>query len=594
MRALVKRFNQWRRTLRYKVILLVVSSVLVPMLIVGWYLYDTISTILIDQANTNMTQTLQQMNNDIESQFNMVNTVSMQILMNPTIRSSLENQMNEEDPYQQVKKKVKIDNELKYFLQSNYAWESKLLKSIFIFENEAQYYFVTRNYYDVNSVDRLRVYKDALTQQTDLTLKLPSPEDPTIYLIRKIYSIYSTKELLGRLIIGIDEESLSRTYESINQYPNAYAFIADHEGKYFSHTDKSLLGMTADVEFSDMLGTTASKNISIQGKHYIVASQKINGYELTSVILIPTDVIFASLPSKIKPFLLIFAVLVFISLLFGLFLSARVLRPIKDLMKKIERVKTGAFHTKMPVYKDEELNRLSRVFNSMTDEIQHLIHQVYEKQLLLKESELKTLQSQIKPHFLFNVLEVISWQARLSNNPTIYKMITSVGQLLRVNLTMGSKEKITIKEELEYIEFYLYLQKARFEDRLQIDIDYEDAEILDGYLPKLCIQPIVENAVIHGLEKKRGQGKLVVRIFREQDTLCFIVSDNGIGFDTSQVQIHSAAPINRQREGHTSVGLYNVNQRIKLIYGEAYGVTLQSKMTEGTQVTVRIPIDQGG
>jgi len=179
----------------------------------------------------------------------------------------------------------------------------------------------------------------------------------------------------------------------------------------------------------------------------------------------------------------------------------------------------------------------------------------------------------------------------MTNNENIYKMVTSLGQFLRANISMSSREKITIGEELQYIDFYLYLKKMRFGDRLDTCISVEDDSIKRYHLPKLCIQPLVENAVIHGLEGKRGKCLITVKIIKEYEAIRFEVSDNGIGFDTGSISLDASETITYRKKGHTSIGLYNSNKRIKLMYGDEYGLSIQSEIGKGTFVIVKIPFD---
>jgi two-component system sensor histidine kinase YesM len=217
---------------------------------------------------------------------------------------------------------------------------------------------------------------------------------------------------------------------------------------------------------------------------------------------------------------------------------------------------------------------------------------VYKKQLLLKESELKSLQSQINPHFLFNVLETISWRARMSNNDEIYQMITSLGYLLRASFATSGIEKVKISEEMHYIEFYLLLQKKRFEEKLEIEINNQIESLDIYYVPKLSVQPIVENAIVHGLEQKIGNGKLTITMYIEHEDIVFEIHDNGVGFQVADVDLREMNSSFKSNDKHSNIGLFNSNRRIKLLYGEAYGITLESQINMGTKVTLRIPKDR--
>ena len=160
-----------------------------------------------------------------------------------------------------------------------------------------------------------------------------------------------------------------------------------------------------------------------------------------------------------------------------------------------------------------------------------------------------------------------------------------------INLTLT--EKITIGEELQYIYHYLSLQKIRFEDKLETEVHISDSSIASCYLPKLCVLPIVENAIVHGLEGKRGKGHLVMKVYLESESVVFEITDDGIGFIPEKLNFNQLESIEMRKNNHRSIGLYNSNKRIKLMYGETYGLSINSQIHEGTKVILIIPIDKG-
>jgi len=353
-----------------------------------------------------------------------------------------------------------------------------------------------------------------------------------------------------------------------------------------------LLGKNIDLDLKNLDETNTLQNTNQSGKQYYYTTYSMSKFGLKSLIMIPKKSILLNFQKSVNFYIYVILVSIFISAFLGVVFSRRFMKPINDVVMNINKFKSGDFTVKMPTYKESELNELSLVFNKMTDDIQNLFHEIYEKQLLLKESELKLLQSQINPHFLFNVLDVISWEARISHNDIIYEMITSLGQLVIANITLSDKEKITVREERKYIAFYTFLQKMRFGDKLKININIADEEVGDFYIPKFCVYTIVENAIVHGLENKIGERKLDLNTTIEENILYFQVTDNGIGFNTDSIDLNLAPKINDNNKRHTNIGLYNANKRIKLLYGNDYGITISSKINEGTKVIVKLPIDR--
>lgn len=255
----------------------------------------------------------------------------------------------------------------------------------------------------------------------------------------------------------------------------------------------------------------------------------------------------------------------------------------------MKKTADGDFSQHLPeAISKNELNDLNIGFNQMVCKINTLIETVYKTRLLQRESEYEALQAQINPHFLYNTLDTICWQAKLQNNEEIFQTTYSLASLLRASV--GNKESfVTVKEEISYIQDYLNIQKARYRDKIEIHIaiapDLEEIE-----LPKLLLQPVVENAFIHGLETKRGNGKLVIRgiISEENKTALFMVEDNGIGMSQEQI----AQLFIEKKEKDRSIGLRNVHKRLQLLYGDTYGIQVISTPGKGTTVILRLPCEK--
>jgi two-component system sensor histidine kinase YesM len=376
------------------------------------------------------------------------------------------------------------------------------------------------------------------------------------------------------------------------EYPDSLAYIIDNNGVIYSCSDKSKLGTKVDNAILELKTSNDVTKAEINNQTYFVISKKLNDLGMTFVVGFPQKQILAKLSDSVRSCLVI---TLFIALLIAasILLSLWVTKFFKNLLNNINKIKAGDYSGKMPVYKDAELNLLSETFNNMTDEIEYLINQVYEKQLLLKDTELKFLQSQMNPHFLLNTLVTIGYKARLSNDDTVYRMVASLTELLQASLYTNGTEKITIRQEIEFVKFYLYLQKIRFEDKIEYHINISDDSVLEYYLPKLCLQPIVENAVVHGLENKIGKGTVDIYVREEADSVYFEVCDDGIGFEADNWAKAQGETAANRKNGHNRIGLYNTNQRLKIIYGNKYGITVESKKNLGSRVIIHIPADRG-
>jgi two-component system sensor histidine kinase YesM len=595
MSKLRKLFLYDMLSIKRKIFIVIILITLLPLLISVVYFYESFSSVLNKVANDALLKAVQDANRNIEASFDSIDTTTSQLVSNPIVLKNTMNSYAFPNFYSPALSPDDLQSSFKYTLLINPAWDHGLINSIYLFDNSVLYYSVSRSKKNIQSVnsDNINIYnRYSYYNGKDKILIPPQNNDNSIYCFRNIFDINNNK-VYYRLILAIDENILSQDYNSILIYPETKAFIYDENGVIFSALDKKLLGKPMDAQFLNLV-KTAKMNVTYYDKQkYFIASKKIDNTNLTLTILVPQNQILLNLSKSINNFLIIVLFIFGLSILASIFIYKKFIKIVSDFLNAVKLVNQGDYTAKLPIYEDHELNQVSITFNTMTSEIQYLINQVYEKQLLLKSTELKFLQSQMNPHFLFNVLATISWKSRMSGDESIYKMITSLSELLQASIYSDSKTEIPISKELQYVEFYLYLQKTRFEDRLTYTINISDDLLLDCYLPKLSLEPIVENAVVHGLENKIGSGNVTINIKSVQESIYFEVIDDGVGFDSKNILQNNTEPPSASRN-HNSIGLSNTDKRLKLLYGEQYGISIKSEKDVGTTVTVHIPIDRGG
>ena len=332
-------------------------------------------------------------------------------------------------------------------------------------------------------------------------------------------------------------------------------------------------------------------DVKIGGKGYQFHRRNI-GLNLELYIGIPQNQFFSLLYDSIKVYAVAIALIAMAACIALILAIYQMTRPITEVTEKLREVKTGKFDTKLPEYNSTEFYEISSVFNEMTEYIDNLIKQVYEKQLSIKDMEMKFLQTQMNPHFMFNVLNTIALQAQLDGNKEVYRMISSFSQLIQAKIYRDKSEKVKVRQELDYVNYYLYLQNYRYGDRLQYKIKIQKDELVEYYIPKLCIQLIVENAVVHGIEPNIGNGLVTVSIYEKEGSICIDTEDNGIGFEAPG-EILLPLKTKELDKKHNQVGLNNAHHIIRLMYGDEYGIRVFSKPGEGSKICIRIPFDDG-
>lgn len=285
-----------------------------------------------------------------------------------------------------------------------------------------------------------------------------------------------------------------------------------------------------------------------------------------------------------------FFIVIFIySSVLSMGISKSISKPIQKLCRATEKVAKGDFNTRAEIMADDEISILTNSFNSMTKEIGELVDNIRNEQENLRVTELKLLQAQIKPHFLYNTLDTIVWLAEDKDTEGVVSMVTSLSDFFRTALSEG-KDIITLREEIRHVRSYLEIQQVRYRDILDFEINIPD-ELWEYHVLKLTLQPIVENALYHGIKNKRGKGLIAIKAFVVKDYLQITIEDSGIGMKLEalkELQAKIKKPILEKHEVG-AFGLRNVDLRTRMTYGEDYGLFVSSDWGLGTRVMIRLP-----
>jgi len=264
-----------------------------------------------------------------------------------------------------------------------------------------------------------------------------------------------------------------------------------------------------------------------------------------------------------------------------LYISRSLMNPIEKLLKMSNRISEGDFSSRAELSASDEFNDLAAGMNIMSEKIELLLEQSIEEQKQLQMMEHKMLQAQIKPHFLYNTLDAIIWAAEADNTTDVVTLVESLSTFFRISLSHGI-DFIPVEDEIEHVRNYLVIQQIRYSDVLTYEINVEE-NIHSNKILKLLLQPIVENALYHGIKNTRERGKITVSVEKEGEKLRFTVADNGIGMNKETLD-ELVYNINHGT-GEKGYGLYNVNRRIKLYYGQSEGIEVKSEYKKGTEVS---------
>lgn len=454
-----------------------------------------------------------------------------------------------------------------------------------------------------------------------------------------IFPIYNDKyEITGVMGADIKLDALQQLVEKFVIGNGGYAYILDGEGVVIAHPDKiQVLGLynyktlekeilavdNAGNAIMDEKGNhkTIKQKIEVPEKLKEITLKALEGEngiaeymnsagELVvsaySTVVLPGNsdnwcVITVQNKSAamsvvlniIERFITVTLILVFITVIIVYFISNNMSKPLVKIKKALSEVSAGNLMVCVDINSRDEIGDVGNSFNKMIIEIRNLIDKVHEEHTMREKARLDALQAQINPHFLFNTLNTIKWAAIMSKADNIAKLTGALGKLLEVSIKRGG-ELITVLEEVECLKSYILIQRARFNDKFKINYSIGQ-DTMCFKVPKLILQPLVENSILHGFDGKDELGIIDVGIERSRDILLIYISDNGIGIPQERIEtLLLDAENNKEKGRFNGIGVKNVDERIKLNFGDAYGLEIKSEVGCGTTVKVTLPlIDEG-
>lgn len=391
----------------------------------------------------------------------------------------------------------------------------------------------------------------------------------------------------GVFFIDLNYKLLKDLCENNSLATNSYLFIMDESGKIIYHPKQQLLYNGLMEERTDqVLGCDSDHFVAQEdggGKLYTISVSEKTGWRVVGVADISE--LMRDKKDTEYVYMLTAAALLCVAMILATFFATAITRPIKELKESMKEVEKGNFHTDVPIRSDSEIDSLGNSFNLMTARIRQLMEQNIYEQEEKRKSEMKALRSQINPHFLYNTLDSIIWMAEGGKNKEVVRMTSALARLLRQSIS-NDNERIPLEKEIDYAGSYLTIQKMRYKDKLEYEIEVEE-EIKKEEVINLILQPLVENAIYHGIKYKGSKGLIKIVGYGEEDRIILKIIDNGIGMDAETLK--GIFNKSKESEGKNGVGIHNVQTRIRLYYGAEYGLHFESVPGEGTTVTVTIP-----
>jgi len=402
-----------------------------------------------------------------------------------------------------------------------------------------------------------------------------------------------TDKAKGVILVDLNFNLIEDMVSRIAIGEKGYVFILDKEGQIVYHPKRELIyggirhePIEAIIKSNKTILKASEDKKAI---HYLIASSEFSGWKVVGKVFLED---LNSYKGTLKHFFISMVIIAMvIAVLLAIILAGSILKPVKKLLQGMREFQSGQLDVQVHVETEDELGILTTKFNQMTRRIRALVAENKEAERNKRKSELEALQAQINPHFLYNTLDSIVWMGESGQSDEVVKMTSSLAKLFRISISKGN-EFISIKQEIEHVKSYLTIQKMRYGEKLNYIIRV-NPEVINCRMIKILLQPIVENAIYHGIKKLPMNGLIQIRVDKkERDGESYIhieIEDNGMGIDQKMIDKVLRGEVMPGSKG-SGVGVHNVNQRIKLCYGDQYGIEIESELLEGTTIIIRLPI----
>lgn len=602
MEVVRKSLKQLKSSITYKWMLLLITITLIPLLLLGFVSYsitkDAIDKKVADASKQLISQTV----DNIDISFSGYKDMVMQLITSPEIMPLLQKNQSRDES---VVENLSLTSKLAYytavspeFKSVSFLTESTYIKGIFRWDDHEDY----KNDFYNQTLAAGNKFVWFPTRQGLYSDTADSHKEMVFSVSKQVFNIFDGRQLDMAVVLDIREEMLSDILKkNARSELGAESFLIDEHGNILSHTDKSMLltsvnqwfeGNESASLYSD--GTEDSYVAHYKGKEVMVNYLKLKTNDWRVVHVIERSSLYKDSDRVIQVIVIIMLAGIVFSIITAYAMASSVSSPLKKMVRAMNQVHIGNLSARI----DQDANRIDEIgslqhhFNDMVEKIEELLDVVYKEQNNKRIAEVKALEAQINPHFLYNTLDAIKWTALFQKANNAAEMARLLSRLLHISIGKGS-DTVLVQEEIEHVECYLGIQNLRAAGK--IDVHYEVAdEVKMHKTPKVILQPIVENAILHGFAEQIEGGLITIRCREDGNLLLFEIIDNGRGFEQAVNRtvepFYDELPIGASFLG---VGLSNVSERIKLICGQEYGLSITSRPGEGTSVVITLPIMKG-
>ena len=584
--------------LRTKIFIMVLGCVLAALIIQTCLFQNLSSKLIYEQAKEESEQSMQSMQNEIYGLIKGIENNLIEIYMDDELLQSL-------------RKKETIKELQSKFYRKAYDIATDEFETG---DDVVSFYLYTMDHQVISTYRRAvtpkhnyasDIYSDPECTNAEIVKKYVELDNP-VMLVSSYYNEYRNKNILrfvmklynesnlqdkiGYVVCDVDTKNLEKIMDKYRIDRTAFMWLqptGDRPIDTLGVLDAEQTKEYNALENSIACGKKAENETNSNQEFFRIDQQH---YNLTAYSMMPQKVLRQNQRNLTINLLAIALLMICVSMIITGFISSGLTRPLELLMNTIQKIGNGNVQLRAKIVKEDEIGELAQQFNEMLDQMEELKQKEYQTKQLLNRAEYKALQAQVNPHFLYNTLDTMASIAEIRNCPEVSHMSQSLALIFRYSLNMKDPFS-TVENEIAHLKNYIYVMDMRMHDNIQYTFDVDEMT-LKSKLPRLSLQPIVENAINHGLRNKRGKKKIGIQIKREQMDLVICIEDNGIGLDTSAINESLRKNELDFVEKGNSIGLHNINARLKMLYGNQYGMHLESMLGEGTKVFMILP-DRG-
>lgn len=581
--------------LRFKILFMCLGCTLIALLLQTWLFQETSSSLIYGQAKEESENSLQNMQNEIYD-------------FAKKIESNLIEVYTEEELIERLSENPGIETLRSEFYRKAYDIGTSEFETS---DNVVALYLYTMDHEIVSTYRRavtpkhnyqIDIYDDIEGENARTVMDYVESDDSAM-LISSYYNPYRKKDILrfvlklyhnsnrndkvGYIVCDIDTKTVTTIMEKYRTDSTVFMWLqpvgdrpalslgslSKSEQKYYDETTRKIEN-----------GKTVTASDRLKQELFQV---KQNKYNLTAYSMMPKNLLEQNQRNLTANLILIAVCMIIMATILTLLISRNITRSLDILMGTIQRIKNGDTKLRAEISNRDEVGELGKNFNEMLDQMEELKEKEYQAKQLLTQAEYKALQAQINPHFLYNTLDTMSSIAEVKNCPEVSMLSQSLSSLFRYSLNM--KEPFsTVAKEIMHLKNYTQVMSIRMHDNIHYVFDVDERSRRD-LIPRISLQPLVENAINHGLRNKRGDKEIRIETKVKEDKLHICVADNGVGMDVTEINESLRKNEISLVEQGTSIGLHNINARLKILYGEQYGIYIESKIGEGTQVHMTLP-----